>query len=87
MEQSFPTFDLTIDGTIAILKEQSTELFEDEWNSVRRWGFPKWTGVFDVLLDYRDWRFFWRANFIGHTDSEEPVYDPGTTNVDRMHWF
>ena len=86
MEQSFPTFDLTIDGTVAILKEQTTELFEDEWNSVRRWGFPKWTGVLDVLLDYRDWRFFWRANFIGHTDSEEPVYDPGTTNVDRMHW-
>ena len=86
VEKSFPTFDLQVDGTIAILKEQTTELFEEEWNSVRGWGFPKWTGVLDVLLDYRDWRFFWRMNFIGHTDSEAPVYDPGTTNVDRMHW-
>ena len=85
MEQSFPSFDLTIDGTIAILKEQTTELFEEEWNSVNRWGYPKWNAVMDVVLDYRDWRFFWRMNFLGHT-SEDPVYDPGTTNVDRMYW-
>ena len=85
MEQSFPTFELTIDGTIAILKEQTTELFDTEWNSVKRWGFPKWTAVLDTVIDYRDWQFFWRMDFIGRT-SEDPVYDPGTTNVDRVYW-
>ena len=85
VEQSFPRFDLTIEGTIAILKEQTTELFDSEWNSVNRWGFPKWNAVLDTIIDYRDWSFFWRINFIGHS-SENPVYDPGTTNVDRMYW-
>ena len=84
-ERSFPTFELRVEGTIAILKEQTTELFDDEWNSFRNWGFPKWTGVLDTIVDYRDWRFFWRMNFIGHT-SAQAVYDAGTTNVDRMHW-
>ena len=84
-ERSFPTFELRVDGTIAILKEQTTEIFDEEWNSVRNWGFPKWTGVLDTIVDYRDWRFFWRMNFVGHT-SAQAVYDPGTTNVDRMYW-
>ena len=84
-ERSFPTFELRVEGTIAILKEQTTELFDEEWNSVRNWGFPKWTGVLDTIVDYRDWRFFWRMNFVGHT-SAQAVYDPGTTNVDRMYW-
>ena len=85
MEQSFPTFDLQIDGTIAILKEQTTNLFEQEWDSVGGWGFPKWTAVLDTIIDYRDWRFFWRADLIGHS-AQPPVYDPGTENIDRMHW-
>ena len=84
-ERSFPAFELRIEGTIAILKEQATQLFDEEWNSVGNWGFPKWTGVMDAIVDYRDWRFFWRMNFIGHS-SADPVYDPGTTTVDRMHW-
>ncbi len=85
MEQSFPTFDLQIDGTIAILKEQTTNLFESEWDSVEGWGFPKWTAILDTIIDYRDWRFFWRADLIGHS-AQPPVYDPGTQNIDRVHW-
>ena len=84
-ERSFPTFEMRVEGTVAILKEQTTHLFDDEWNSVEGWGFPKWTGVLDAIIDYRDWRFFWRMNFIGNS-AHDPVYDPGTTNVDRMHW-
>ena len=84
-ERSFPNFEMRVEGTIAINKEHTTHLFDDEWNSVENWGFPKWTGVMDTIVDYRDWRFFWRMNFIGHS-SADPVYDPGTTNVDRMHW-
>ena len=84
-EHEFPTFDLTVDGTINILKEQTTELFDDTWNAVNNWGFPKWTGVMDVSIDYRDWRLFWRMDFIGPTVAT-PVYDPGTTNVDRQYW-
>ena len=84
-EREFPTFDLTVDGTINILKEQTTELFDDTWNSVNNWGFPKWTGVMDVSIDYRDWRVFWRTDFIGPTVAT-PVYDPGTTNFDRQYW-
>ena len=84
-ERSFPTFELRVEGTIAILKEQTTHLFDEEWDSAENWGYPKWTGVMDTIIDWRDWRFFWRMNFIGHS-SADPVYDPGTTNVDRMHW-
>lgn len=84
-ERSFPTFELRVEGTIAILKEQTTHLFDEVWNSVENFGFPKWTGVMDTIIDWRDWRFFWRMNFIGHS-AADPVYDPGTTNVDRMHW-
>ena len=84
-ERAFPSFDLTIEGTVNILKEQTTELFDETWNSVNRWGFPKWTGVMDVIVDYRDWRVFWRMDVIG-ASAENPVFDPGTKNVDRQHW-
>ena len=84
-EHAFPTFDLTIDGTINILKEQTTVLFDEEWNSANNWGFPKWTGVMDVNIDYRDWRFLWRTDFIGASVAT-PVYDPGTDNIDRQYW-
>ena len=84
-EHSFPRFDLIIDATIARLQDQETELFDEQWNSVEHWGYPDWSGVLDILIDYRDWRFFWRADYFGST-SEDEVYDPGTTTVDRMHW-
>ena len=84
-EHEFPSFDLTIDGTVNILKEQTTELFDEVWNSVNNWGFPKWTGVMDVIFDYRDWRFLWRADFIGASVAT-PVFDPGTDNIDRQYW-
>ena len=84
-QYEFPSFDLTIDGNINILKEQTTELFDEVWNSVNNWGYPKWTGVMDVFVDYRDWRLLWRSDFIGASVAT-PVYDPGTDNIDRQYW-
>ena len=81
-EKAFPSFDLTVDGTLARLVEQSTQLFDEQWNNVNNWGYPKWLGEVDVRVDYRDWTYFWRVNYIGNT-SEDPVFDPGTTNADR----
>ncbi|MDE2930735.1 MAG: TonB-dependent receptor [Chloroflexota bacterium] len=81
-EKEFSTFDLTLDGTLTRLMEQSTQLFDERWNNVNNWGYPKWAGEFDVRVDYRDWTYFWRVNYIGNT-SEDAVFDPGTTNADR----
>lgn len=81
-EKEFDRFDLTIDGTMTRLVEQRTQLFDDEWDSVGNWGYPKWIGEVDFRVDWRDWTFFWRARMVGKT-REDPVFDPGTTNRDR----
>ena len=81
-EKEFDRFDLTIDGTMTRLVEQRTQLFDDEWDSVGNWGYPKWIGEVDFRVDWRDWTFFWRARMVGKTH-EDPVFDPGTANRDR----
>ena len=81
-EKEFDRFDLTIDGTVTRLVSQRTQLFEDEWDSVGNWGYPKWVAETDFRIDYRDWTFFWRAEMIGKSH-EDPVFDPGTANRDR----
>ncbi len=83
-EKEFPTFDLTVDGTVTRLKEHRVELFDEVWDNVGHWGYPEWSAEFDVRIDYRDWTVFWRTSFIGDT-AEDPVFDPDTTNVDRVH--
>jgi len=85
LEWEFPSFDLQIDGSINVLKEQTTQLFDTMYDSTGHWGYPEWSGELDILIDYRDWRFFWRMEVIGNTD-EDPVFDPGTETVDRQHW-
>ena len=90
-EREFERFDLTIDGTVTRLVSQRTQLFDDEWDSVGNWGYPKWVGEADLRIDYRDWTFFWRANMVGKTH-EDPVFDAGTANRDRPtstdnEWF
>ena len=84
-DREFSRFDLTIDGTVTRLVEQRTQLFDTEYDVVGNWGFPKWTGVADLRIDYQDWTFFWRTNFIGKSH-EGRVFDPGTINVDRLSW-
>ena len=83
-EKEFPTFDLTVDGTVTRLKEHRVELFDEVWDNVGHWGYPEWSAVFDVRIDYRDWTVFWRTSFIGDT-AEDPVFDPDTTNSDRVN--
>lgn len=90
-EKQFSRFDLTIDGTVTRLVSQRTQLFDDEWDSVGNWGYPKWIGEVDFRVDYRDWTFFWRARMVGKSH-EDPVFDPGTANRDRPtstgnEWF
>ena len=81
-EKEFDRFDLTVDGTVTRLVSQRTQLFDDEWDSVGNWGYPKWVGEADVRVDYRDWTFFWRARMVGKTH-EDRVFDPGTDITDR----
>ena len=83
-EKEFPSFDLTIDGTVTRLKEHRVELFDDVWDNVGHWGYPEWSAALDLRIDYRDWTVFWRTSFIGDT-AEDPVFDPDTTNSDRVH--
>ena len=90
-EKEFSRFDLTIDGTATRLVSQRTQLFDDEWDSVGNWGFPKWVGEVDFRVDWRDWTFFWRARMVGKSH-EDPVFDPGTADRDRPtstdnEWF
>lgn len=90
-EKEFERFDLTVDGTVTRLVSQRTQLFDDEWDTVGNWGYPKWVGEVDFRIDYRDWTFFWRANMVGKSH-EDPVFDPGTANRDRPtstgnEWF
>ncbi len=82
-EKQFDRFDLTIDGTVTRLVEQRTQIFDDEFDSVGNWGYPKWNGVADLRIDYRDWTLFWRASFVGKSH-EDPVFDSGTANRDRV---
>jgi len=81
-DKSFERFDLTIDGTIARLVEQRTQLFDDEWDSVGNWGHPKWNGDVDLRIDYKNWTLNWRTRFVGKS-AEKPVFDPDTTTLDR----
>ncbi len=82
--KSFDSFDLSIDVTATKLEERFRELLGEEFDFEGRWGFPEWTGGIDVYADYKDWRFLWSTNYIGSSE-EEPVFDPGTTNRDRIN--
>ena len=82
-EREFSTFDLTVDATVTNLREQFFELLGDEFDITGRWGFPRWSGDLDFIADWRDWRFLWNLNYIGGT-REDPVFDPGTDNIDRI---
>lgn len=81
--REFSRFDLTFDMTVTKLNEQFFEVLGDEFELEGRWGFPEWSGDLDVYLDWKDWRFLWNMDYIGSTE-EDPVFDPGTTNQDRI---
>ncbi len=82
-EKTFSRFDLAIDFSATYLDEQYLQLFEEEYELDGRWGYPEWTAELDFYVDWRDWRFLWAISYVGHT-REERVFDPDTTNVDRI---
>ena len=82
-EHEFNSFDFEVDGTFTYISEFYTEVLGETTSHAGRFSFPRWQGEVDFLVDYRDWRFYWRIDWIGSTDEGE-VYDPGTTNVDRV---
>ncbi len=82
--KEFDSFELTADLTATKLDEQYSELLGEEFELEGRWGFPEYTGRLDLYADWKDWRFLWGMNYIGSSE-EEPVFDPDTTNRDRLN--
>ena len=81
-QREFSSFDLIVDLTATYIEKQDQELLGqfDEFRG--KWGYPDWSAGGDFIVDYRDWRFQWTVNWIGN-QSEDPVFDPGTMNLDR----
>ncbi|MCH2189692.1 MAG: TonB-dependent receptor [Gammaproteobacteria bacterium] len=80
----FESWELTADLTATKLEDQFFELLGDEFELEGRWGFPEYTGELDLYADWKDWRFLWNMSYIGSSE-EEPVFDPGTENRDRIN--
>ncbi len=83
-EREFSRYDLAIDLTATYTDEQYFELFDETFDVDGRWGFPHWRAQLDVYVDWRDWRFLYSVSYVGRT-AESPVFDPDTTNVDRIN--
>lgn len=81
-QREFPIGRLIVDGTATYIDRQNFEVFDQFTTLEGRWGFPRWTASGQTSFDYRDWRFTWSQFFIGKS-KEQPVFDPGTTNIDR----
>ncbi|MCV6613849.1 MAG: TonB-dependent receptor, partial [Cellvibrionaceae bacterium] len=82
-EKAFNSWDLLIDGTITYIDEYNTEILGSVSNYEDHFAFPHWRGDMDIQANYKEWLVNWRIDYFGTTD-EGPVYDPGTTNVDRV---
>ena len=70
-EHSFNSFDLSVDTTITYTDESNSELLGETENYEGAFGFPHWVGDMDVQVDYKEWEFNWRLDYIGST-AEEP---------------
>jgi len=81
-EKEFSTFDVILDGSATYIREQERDLLGELQDFRGKWGFPEWTIDADLRVDWRDWTFFWRVYWIGN-QKEDPVFDPGTMNLDR----
>ena len=75
---------LTFDWQTTYLIKQNFELFGDVTELAGRWGYPRWSSEAQVRFNWRDFTFAWSTSFTGKSD-EEPVFDPGTTNIDRIN--
>ncbi len=82
-QKEFESFDMSLDITATRTEEQFQELLGETFEYEGRWGFPQWAANADLRVDYRDWTFNWRVNWIGNS-AQPPNFDPGTQNVDRI---
>ncbi|MFV8783432.1 TonB-dependent receptor plug domain-containing protein [Microbulbifer sp. SA54] len=70
-EHSFNSFDLTVDTSVTYTDEANSEMLGEVENYEGAFSFPHWRGDMDVAVDYKDWTFNWRIDYIGST-AEEP---------------
>ncbi|MEM7277391.1 MAG: TonB-dependent receptor [Pseudomonadota bacterium] len=82
-QKEFESADLSVDLTVTRIEESVTELLGTTFDLAGRWGLPQWTADADIRVDYRDWTFNWRVDWIGNS-AQVPNFDPGTTNIDRV---
>lgn len=73
-EHSFNSFDLNIDTSISYTDESSAELLGEIVDFEGTFAYPHWRGDMDVGIDYKEWTFNWRIDFIGAT-AEAPDPD------------
>nr|WP_010132343.1 TonB-dependent receptor [Microbulbifer agarilyticus] len=80
-EHSFNSFDFSVDTTITYTDESSSEILGEEENYEGAWGFPHWVGDMDISVDYKEWEFNWRLDFIG--SSQEAPNERLITQTDN----
>ncbi|MCX2780918.1 TonB-dependent receptor [Microbulbifer thermotolerans] len=83
-EHSFNNFDLSVDATFTYIDEANSELLGDIEDYEGAFGFPHWSGDMDVRIDYKEWEFNWRIDYIGST-AEEPDERLITTTDDELY--
>lgn len=84
-EKSFPRFDMAFDLSASYLDEFSEDILAEQYDYEGHFAFPFWNADLDVTLDWKEWTVNWHVDWIGDTQ-EDRVYDPDTTNVDRVTW-
>ena len=82
--------ELSLDVRATQLFEQTETIIESFDDNLREFGTPKWRASATFLADWSDWRFLWRARYIGSQSifSSEDDGDPDPfTNEDTCQAF
>ena len=82
-EHEFDRFDFVIDSSLTRQDsfEQTVLGVTDQY--IRKWTLPKWRANTQIAIEKGAWAAQWSIYFIGKM-AENPVYDPGTENEDRI---
>lgn len=81
-EKSFSKFDLIFDATVTYTDEANSEMLGEVEDYEGHFAFPHWRGNADTRINYKDWTFNWRVDYIGST-SEAPN-DNRITSTDNV---
>ena len=82
-EHEFDRFDFVIDSSLTRQDDYKETVLGVTDQYTRKWTLPKWRGNTYIAIEKGAWAAQWSINFIGKT-TENPVYDPGTENEDRI---